>query len=103
MLECLVYLHLPLERNPHIQIAKYDFDPGLQPGQKVDVTDLCWGFGKGESFSFEALVTLRKNQINPQENQQNDIFRINICLEMADKEQLPKLVEILKKLNPGEI
>jgi hypothetical protein len=103
MFECLVYLNLPLQEYPDVQIAKYEFDPGLQPGQKVNVTDLCWGFGEGESFSFEALVTLRKYQIEPQGKHQNDIFRVSIGLEMADKEQLPRLVEILEELNPGEI
>ena len=50
MFECLVYLNLPLEKYPDVQIAKYEFDPGLQPGQKVDVNNLCWGFGGGESL-----------------------------------------------------
>ncbi len=103
MFECLVYLNLPLEKYPDIQIARYEFDPGLQLGQKVNVAELSWGQGDGELFSFEALVKLRKYEIKPQNKHQNDIFRILIGLEMADKEQLPRLVEILVQLNAGKV
>jgi hypothetical protein len=96
MFECLILLHLPLTEMPDVQIAKYNFDPGLQVGEPVDVIELKWG---SELFSFEAVVKVRKYQIKPQ----NDSFRLLIGLEMADKEQLLQLVKILKELNLGEI
>ncbi|NCS07668.1 MAG: hypothetical protein GPJ07_14245 [Microcystis aeruginosa G13-07] len=42
MFNCKVYLHLPLEEYPYTEIASYDFDPGLQIGDKVKVKDLKW-------------------------------------------------------------
>lgn len=105
MFECRVYLHLPLTKYPDVSIAKYEFDPGLQIGDKVKVTNLEWQKIKSNeyytkvfeevSFSFEAMVTLRKYEIEPQ-NGEGSIFRILIGLEMADKEQLAKLAEIIE-------
>ena len=42
MFKCQVYLHLPLKEYPDIEIASYNFDPGLQIGDKVYVANLIW-------------------------------------------------------------
>lgn len=105
MLKCKVFLRLPLKDCPDVSIAEYNFDPGLKVGDQVSVKDWTWQKIKDnesglwvsgeETFSFEAMVTLRKYVIEPQ-NFQEANFRILIGLEMADKEQLLKLAEIIE-------
>lgn len=73
MFNCKVYLHLSsLEERPDIEIASYNFDPGLQIGDKVNVIDLQWQkiqdnfyVSEAKSFSFEAMVIIRKYTIKP--------------------------------------
>ncbi len=103
MFECQVYIHLPLDEKPDIEIARYDFDPGLQIGDIVNVTDLVWTkipdsqtlMYNDSSFSFEAMVKIRKYQIEPR-NSKDAVFRVLIGLEMADKEQLSQMAEIIE-------
>jgi hypothetical protein len=42
MIECKIYIHLPLQENPDVEIARYSFDPGLQVGDIVIVHNLKW-------------------------------------------------------------
>jgi hypothetical protein len=103
MLECRIYVHLPMDNLPDVEIARYNFDPGLQIGDKVSVVDLVWGripdrtsaIYEESFFSFEAIVTNRKYQIEPQSDTE-DIFRVSITLELVDREQIPQLAEIVK-------
>ncbi|NJM89461.1 MAG: hypothetical protein HC847_22200 [Hydrococcus sp. RU_2_2] len=43
MLECRIYVHLPLDDYSDVEIARYKFDPNLQIGDRVSVVDLVWG------------------------------------------------------------
>lgn len=103
MLECRIYVNLPLYKLSDVEIARYEFDPGLQIGDKVTVVDLVWGkipddaseIYEEKFFSFEAIVTNRTYQIEPQ-SYKEDIFRVSIELELIDKEQLLQLAEIIK-------
>ena len=103
MFECQIYIHLPLDNLPDVEIARYEFDPGLQIKDQVNVVDLVWSkipddttlMYEEKSFSFEAMVTIRKYQIEPR-NSKDAIFRVLIGLELADKEQLSELAEIIK-------
>lgn len=103
MFECVIYIHLPLAKEPAIQIARYEFDPGLQLGEQVKIVNLKWGWEDSESFSIEAIVKSRRYEIRPQEKPQNDIFRLLVGLEMIDKELQQRAIAILEKLNPEEI
>jgi hypothetical protein len=89
----------------YVGIAKYGFDPGLQIGDRVNVVNLVWDkisenptFLKCEetkSFSFEAIVTIRKYKIQAR-NFKDEIFSVQIGLKLTDNEQLPELAEIIK-------
>jgi hypothetical protein len=107
MLECVIHLLLPiqptgqsLDKPLSIQVAKFDYDPGLHEGDEVSIAELKWGYGESHSFSFNAMVTARRKQIRPGEP---DVLRLNIQLEMADKEQIPQMVEVLKTMNQGKL
>jgi hypothetical protein len=103
MLECRIYVHHPLDELSDVEIARYEFDPGLQIGDKVRVVDLVWGKIPDDTseiyeesfFSFEAIVTNRQYQIEPQ-SYKEDIFRVLIELELMDKKLLSQLAEIIK-------
>ena len=104
MFNCKVYLHLPLEEYPYTEIASYDFDPGLQIGDKVNVKDLKWQKIQdnfyvlaAKSFSFEAMVIIRQYIIEPKRPTKDSLFYLEIGLEMADKEKLQELAEIIKE------
>jgi hypothetical protein len=104
MFKCKVYLHLPLEEYPDIEIASCDFDPGLQIGDKVNVKDLKWQkiqdnfhVFPAKSFSFEAMVIIRRYIMEPKRPTKDSLFYLEIGLEMADKEKLPELVELMKE------
>ena len=108
MIECTVYLHLPLKEYPYISIMRYSFDPCLKVGDRVSVVDLKWDkitensgglyVEPGILASFEALVTIRKYCID---YKRKNTILLEIGLEMADKELLPKLVEIINN-NPEQ-
>ena len=83
---------------PDISIAKHYSDPGFQVGDVVNVANLEWneiteyssGYKKireGIKYSFEAMVTMRRNLTDD---------KVQIQLEMADKEKLPELAKILE-------
>ena len=107
MFKCVVRLAVPLKpkgqqtASPMFwQIAEYDYDPGLQVGDEVQVTDWEIGHFCDKSVTFIAAVTHRIKRVKPQKPQ--DAFEISIYLEMADKDKLLKIVEIFKKMNPGK-
>lgn len=107
MFKCVVRLVIPLKPkgqqtvSPMFwQMAEYDYDPGLQVGDEVQVTD--WGIGElgDKPVTFIASVTRRIKEVKPQKPK--DAFEISIYLEMVDKDKLSQIIEILKKLNPGK-
>lgn len=104
MFECLVYLPLPIQPQGQplteplsFKIARFDFDPGFQVGEQISIADLEWD---ERLFSFHAIVKNLKKQIRPRSD--GDVLRLMILVEMADKEQIPQMVEILKTLNPDK-
>jgi len=113
MFECGIYLVLPIQSSANetatkplgIRVAKYEFDPGLYPGDEVNVSDLEWGWNGEKPFTFSALVIDRKKFIRAKQdpNRPQDVFHLVIEIEMADKEQIPRMVKILKELNPEKI
>lgn len=107
MFECIIWFIFPLKikgqstETSWTSLAKYNYDPGLQVGDKVDIQDLKMGYWEDKSFSFTAMVVDRRKIIRPNKKE-GDRFELAIYLELADKEQLQRMREILKKLNPGK-
>ena len=101
MFECEVYVHLPLDQYPDIKIASYDYDPGLSVGDIVWVEDIEWFYGhRVPKKSFEAKVTICRKVIKPKNcDCKGTLFKLRIGIEIADKEILPELKEILEKDN----
>jgi hypothetical protein len=111
MYTCKIQVFLPLccdgTNSPTcFTIASFDFDPGLYEGDCVLVKDATFLIPrvngvKVESsrprFSFEGLVIRRYGMI---EVGVNDAFVLFINLEIADKEQIPAITDILKNFSP---
>jgi hypothetical protein len=70
-------------------IAKYNFDPGLQEGDEFEVSDLHFGGWEDEPFSFRAMVVRKEKTVKPHKD--GDIFRIDVFVELADKEELERM------------
>jgi len=111
MFEAIIWLEVStIPKNENLEegeirlqeIAKYNFDPGLQPGNHVMVTDLKLGTPRDEPFSFQALVKQRTLEIAPGRQGQEDIFRISIVIEAVEKENIARISEIMKRMNPGK-
>jgi hypothetical protein len=104
MIECKIYIHLPLDKDPDVEIARYSFDPGFQVEDVVNVYNLQWDLitetenwlqvDRGVSISnFEARVKTRKYLLDL--NRKDNII-LAICLEMVNNEHLPKLAEVIE-------
>jgi hypothetical protein len=110
MYRCCILLTLPLtytdssDNSPtFFTIAKYNFDPGLQEGEEVQVSDWGIGWGREEVVNCTAVVVKRIRSIIPKDRKDDtDVFELSIILEIADKEQVPRICEIFRKLNPGK-
>lgn len=83
------------DENSWIKIAKYDFDVGLEVGEVVKIQQIWL---RGELFSFSAMVIRKTKIIRPQEDSE-DIFGINILVEVTDKEKLPSLREVFRLMD----
>jgi hypothetical protein len=111
MYVCEVQVFLPLcyeGTNSPIcfKIASFNFDPGLYEGERILVRDATFVTtrvegvkveGSGLKFSFEGLVIKRRKVV---EVGVHDTFVLLIDLEMADKEQVPTITDMLKKFSP---
>jgi hypothetical protein len=82
------------------KVAEYNFDPGLQVGEQIVLSDIHFGEWQDEPFSFRAMVVRKEKTVKPHKD--GDIFRIDVFVERADKEELERMREILKRLNPGK-
>lgn len=107
MFKCVVLLAVPLKpkgqqlASPTFwPVAEYDYEPNLQVGDQVQITKWEIGTWDDEPLTFIAGVTRRVKEILPEKPK--DVFKISFYLEIADKEQLPRIVGIFKKLNPGK-
>jgi hypothetical protein len=107
MFEYIVHMPLPVkfkgqeDENQWIEVAKYNFDPGLQINDEVELRDIHYGGWGDKPFSFTAMVIKKTKTIKPQRGS-NDIFCIDIFVELADKEELERMRDIFKRHNPGK-
>lgn len=83
------------------EVAKYKFDPGFQVGDKFFITNWKIGNWQDESFNFLSVVTKRIYQVIPHPQPEEDVLRLSIVIEAAEKENVARVAEIMKKLNPG--
>lgn len=82
------------------KVAEYNFDPGLQVGEEILLSDIHFAKWQDEPFLFTAMVVRKVKTVKPHKD--GDIFRIEVFVELADKEELERMREILKRLNPGK-
>lgn len=114
MFKCEIVVFLPLrkvgqESSLSFTIAEYEFDPGLAPGDVVNVNNASFiqtirngerVAGNDPKFSFEAQVLRRRKIIEP--GVAKDSFLLLIDLEIANKELIPEIVKLCKDTFPGE-
>ncbi|MEG4058900.1 MULTISPECIES: hypothetical protein [unclassified Microcoleus] len=83
------------EKVKSMQVAKYNFNLGLQVGDDIELI-LHYG---DECFSFGSKVVKILKVIENDKERLDDIFRIEAHVEILDKEDFVKVREILKGLN----
>ena len=83
------------EKVNSMQVAKYNFNLGLQVEEDIELI-LHYG---DEEFSFGGKVVKILKVIENDKNGLDDIFRIEAHVEILDKEDFVKVREILKGLN----
>jgi hypothetical protein len=116
MLECKFLLDLPVcstetDEKLFLQVAKLNFDPGLQTGDEISFQDVSINnliniaTGKRtaiDKLKFTAIVLKRGYLIKSVHKNDNsdDIFVLNIFIEMAEKEKVEDLVSDLTSRYP---
>ena len=107
MFEYFIYMPFPLKTKGSesdeivwTKVAQYNFDPGLQVDDEVDLSTHFGGW-EDKPFFFKKARVVRKDKI-VKSQKDGDIFRIEVFVELADKEDLVRMREILRKLNPGK-
>jgi hypothetical protein len=112
MFSCEIYVDLPLrlpgeQKMQSFVVARYNFDPGLRPGDTVHLNDVSFisrtingrpAPPRGPKFTFAAQVLSRESRIEP--GVEEDDFVLSIQLEIADKEQIPEITRLLKEKFP---
>ena len=87
----------------YIEVARYNYDLSLQLNEKITLEDVRYG---NETFSFTGavveVVKTIKQKIGKVNNKDNDIFRIDVIVEIDDKEHMQEIRDILMGLNPGK-
>jgi hypothetical protein len=107
MFEYIINMPFPLKSkstefdNISTEIARYNFDLGLQIGDQIVLSDIHFGGWEDKPFSFRAVVVRKEKTIKPQ-RECDDLFIIDIYVELADKEELPRMRDVLIRLNPGK-
>jgi hypothetical protein len=81
--------------NWSMEVAKYNFNLGLQVDEDIELILHCGD----EGFSFGGKVVKILKFIENDKNGLDDIFRIEAHVEILDKEDFVKVREILKRLN----
>jgi hypothetical protein len=92
-------------------VSKFNFDPGLEEHAEVTLNDVSLHRllvdGKevttvGPTFSFKAAVTGKQYLVIQEVNNDEvrDIFVVNYMLEIADKEDIPRMVKEVRRYNP---
>ena len=107
MFEYIINMPFPLKvkgidvESSFKEVARYHFDLGLQIGDQVVLSNIHFGGWEDKPFSFRTVVVRKEKTIQPQ-RESDDIFIIDIYVELADKEELPRMRDILIRLNPGK-
>jgi len=83
------------EKVNSMQVAKYNFNLGLQVGDDIELI-LHYG---DECFSFGSKVVKILKVIENDKERLDDIFTIEAHVEISDQEDFVKVREILKGLN----
>ena len=86
-----------------MEVARYNFDLGLQLNDKIAIRDITYA---DKIFSFtgavvDVLKVIKQNKEKVHKND-NDIFRIEVTIEIDDKEDMTEIRDIVKGLNPGK-
>ncbi len=116
MFNCAVSVFLPVvapgkDEPWRAVIAQYNFDPGLMVGDEVEIVDapLCTTKvdgrrvqGSSPKFTFRGKVVSREkvilpNTYNHETDRVTDAFEIQIVLEIADKEHIGQMAEVMKE------
>ncbi|WP_434685977.1 hypothetical protein [Pseudanabaena minima] len=107
MFEYIIHVPFPLKLKDcesdeisWMKVAQYNFDPGLQIDEEINLSTHFGGWGD-KPFFFKKARVVRKDKIVISQKG-GDIFRIDVFVEIADKEDLVRMREILRKLNPGK-
>ncbi|MFB2835157.1 hypothetical protein [Floridanema evergladense] len=82
------------------EIAKFNFDPCLQIGDEVLISNLKIGNQQDEPFNFMVGVIKREKEILVAKKPEESIFRTLITVEVKDKDEFPRFIEIMKRYNP---
>ncbi len=109
MFEYIVQMLFPLKlKDPEVEveslwkeIAKYNFDPGLQVGEEIEVSDLHFGGWQDEPFSFTARVVKKEKTVKPHkdgDNFQNRCF----CRACGQRRNLKECEKLLSDRYPGK-
>lgn len=113
MFKYYVTVFLPLckkgtQESIHYQVAEYDFDPGLQIGDMVQIKNATFLKFKsngediessGPKFSFSAQVMQLQKTVETVVPK--DLFSIIFKLEITDKEQLPAIIDYFEVETSG--
>lgn len=109
MFECHIELFLPSDMpdslgslidSNSITIAKYDFNPNLQIGEKVDLVGVIIGEWEGNPFTFTAVVKEQKRQICPKSREGKDVFRLYYILHVHNDDEASVIADIKKRIDP---
>ena len=106
MFEYIIHMPFPLKlkdkesKSLWTKVAQYNFDPGLQVGEEIVLSDIHFGDWSDKPFCFRAMVVKKEKNVIPRK--EGDIFRVDLYVELADKEELERMREIIKRLNPGQ-
>ena len=107
MFEYVIYMPFPLKTKGSesdaiewMIVSQYNFDPGLQVDDEIDLIKHFDGW-EDEPFLFKKARVVKKDKI-VKSQKGGDIFRVEVFVELADKEDLVRMRKILRELNPGK-
>jgi hypothetical protein len=81
-----------------LEVAKFNFDLGLQISEEIQLTDISI-FGE-EKTSYTGVVKKKEKSIKQQKN--GDVFSVYIFVEVADKDNFEKIRDLLKQHRPDK-
>lgn len=81
-----------------LEVAKYNFDLGLQVNETVELKDISV-FGEDKT-SYTGMVKKKEKFIT--QHEKGDIFSIYVFVEVADKENFEKMRDLLKQHRPDK-